>query len=95
MDCALCLPRIRRSAYQVHSGRGCTVNQCAGTEHTGLLRRQTFDAHFESMEGAAVAQAGQMFRIPVSEIRAISNIASTRDMQPDNIRLAIANLRII
>ena len=80
-------------AYQVHNGRGCTVNQCAGTEHTGLARRQIFEAHFESMEGAAVTQAGQMFQIPVSEIRAISNIAATRDMQPDNIRLAIANLR--
>ncbi len=80
-------------SYQVHGGRGCTVNQCTGTPETGNLREQMFNVAFESMEGAAIAQAGQMFHIPVSEIRAISNIASTRDMQPDNIRLAIANLR--
>ena len=80
-------------SYSVHRGAGCTVNLCTGTERTGLLRKQRFHADFESMEGAAVAQAAQMWNIPVSEIRAISNIASTRDMQPDNIRLAIANLR--
>lgn len=79
--------------YAVQTGRGCTVNMCAGTEQTGRMRRQMFDAHFESMEGAAVAQAGQLANVPVMEIRAISNIASTRDMRPDNIRLAIANLR--
>ena len=79
--------------YAARQGRGCTVNMCAGTEHTGRLREQMFAAHFESMEGAAIAQAGQLAGVPVSEIRAISNIASTRDMQPDNIRLAIANLR--
>ncbi len=81
------------TGYAVQTGRGCTVNMCAGTEQTGRMRRQMFGAHFESMEGAAVAQAGQLANVPVSEIRAISNIASTRDMRPDNIRLAVANLR--
>ena len=79
--------------YQVEAARGCTVSACTGTERTGLLREKLFGVQFESMEGAAVAQAGRQFGIPVSEIRAISNYASTRDMQPDNIRLAIANLR--
>ncbi len=81
------------AGYAVQTGLGCTVNMCAGTEQTGRMRRQLFDAHFESMEGASVAQAGLLANVPVSEIRAISNIASTRDMRPDNIRLAIANLR--
>ena len=51
------------------------------------------ESGFESMEGAAVAQIGQRFGIPVSEIRAISNIASRRDMRPENIRLALTHLR--
>jgi futalosine hydrolase len=79
--------------YQVRACRGCTVNTCTGTEQTGLRREQLFDVQFESMEGAAIAQCGKFRMTPVTEIRAISNFASTRDMQPDNIRLAIANLR--
>lgn len=79
--------------YRVLTVRGCTVSTCTGTERTGLQREKLFGVQFESMEGAAVAQAGKQYGIPVSEIRAISNFASTRDMQPDNIRLAIANLR--
>jgi nucleoside phosphorylase len=45
------------------------------------------------MEGAALAQIAQQRGIPFVEIRAISNIASTRDMHPENIKLALANLR--
>ena len=42
------------------SGSGCTVNACTGTEETGRLRETLFGAAFETMEGAAVAQAGQL-----------------------------------
>ena len=73
-------------------GIGCTVNACTGTETTGRLREAAFGADFETMEGAAVAQAGQILGIPVCEIRAVSNIASTRDMRPENITLALAAL---
>lgn len=79
--------------FHVKRGRGCTVNQCTGTLETAQLRRSLFQADFESMEGAAVAQIGHQKGIPVCEIRAISNIASTRDMRPENIRLALAHLR--
>ncbi len=72
--------------------RGCTVNACTGTDATGLLREQLFDAHFETMEGAAVAQAGQSLGIDVCEVRAISNIAAERDMQPANIQRALSQL---
>ena len=75
-----------------HLGLGCTVNTCTGTEAVGRLRETLFNASFETMEGAAVAQAGQTLGIPVCEIRAISNFASARDMRPENIRLALANL---
>ena len=73
-------------------GRGCTVNCCAGTLATGQRRAELFEAAFETMEGAAVAQAGAMLGIPVSEARAISNIAARRDMRPENIRRALDNL---
>ncbi|MBC7528600.1 MAG: hypothetical protein H7308_13760 [Chthonomonadaceae bacterium] len=73
-------------------GRGCTVSTCTGTRKTGELREKLFAAHFETMEGAAVAQCANRLRVPMIEIRAISNIASDRDMKPQNIRLALDNL---
>jgi futalosine hydrolase len=79
--------------FHVKRGRGCTVNQCTGTPETAQLRRSLFQADFESMEGAAVAQIGHQKGIPVCEIRAISNMASTRDMRPENIQLALSHLR--
>jgi nucleoside phosphorylase len=79
--------------FSVHMGvRGCTVNTCTGTDRTGSLRSEQFGAAFESMEGAALAQVGADFGIPVCEVRAISNFAAHRDMRPENIRCAIANL---
>jgi futalosine hydrolase len=72
--------------------RGCTVNTCTGTDETGLRRERLFAAAFETMEGAAVAQAGHTLGVPVTEIRAISNIAARRDMRPENIKLALAQL---
>ena len=74
-------------------GRGCTVNACTGTEATGRLRERLFGAAFETMEGAAVAYAAYRLFTPVCEIRAISNIASDRDMRPENIKLALDSLR--
>ncbi|MCX6382189.1 MAG: hypothetical protein NT023_22385 [Armatimonadetes bacterium] len=74
-------------------GRGVTVNTCTGSERIGLLRESGFQASFETMEGAAVAQVARQFGIPVCEIRAISNIASTRDMRFENIRHALINLK--
>lgn len=73
--------------------RGCTVNTCTGTDETGRRREETFQAAFETMEGAAVAQAGQSLGVPVCEVRAISNIAAHRDMRPENIRLALERLQ--
>jgi futalosine hydrolase len=80
-------------APRVRLGRGATVNTCAGREATGRMRREIFDADFESMEGAAVALAGMARGLPVFEARAISNAAADRDMRPENIRLALRALR--
>ena len=46
------------------------------------------------MEGAAVAQLGKQWGIPVCEIRAISNIAAQRDMRPEHLRLSQERLRM-
>jgi Nucleoside phosphorylase len=80
--------------YSVHAARrGCTVNACTGTEATGRWRSQTLGAAFETMEGAAVAQVARRLGVPVAQVRGISNLAAQRDMRPENIRRALANLR--
>lgn len=73
-------------------GRGCTVNSCTGTHTQGEHRETLFQAQFETMEGAAVAQWGHQWGIPVCELRAISNIAADRDMRLENIALSLKNL---
>ena len=84
--------RYEPAAYRFAEVDACTVNACTGTEDTGLLRERLFGVAMESMEGAAVALACSAAGIPVCEVRAISNIASHRDMRPENIRLALENL---
>ena len=79
-------------SFGVHVARGCTVNTCTGTNATGVRRRDRFGVAFETMEGAAIAQIGQLWGVPVCQIRAISNIAGDRDMRPANIESAIVNL---
>jgi futalosine hydrolase len=76
----------------IRVGRGCTVNSCTGREETGVLRRKLFNADFESMEGAGVALTARMLGLAASEVRAISNFASTRDMRPEYVDLALNNL---
>ena len=73
-------------------GHGATVNRCTGKDGTGWLRRKLFGADFESMEGAAVALAAVETKIPVCEVRAVSNFAAARDMRPENIHSALRSL---
>jgi futalosine hydrolase len=87
-------PESRTWPFPIRMARGCTVNRCTGLEATGRRRRDAFGAEFESMEGAAAALAGMETGIPVCEVRAISNLASTRDMRPENIAQALGNLGV-
>jgi futalosine hydrolase len=87
-------PENRAPAGGLRIARGCTVNACTGREDTGKLRRSLFGADFETMEGAAAALAGRELGISVSEIRAISNIASTRDFRPAYAETAMSNLGV-
>ncbi len=87
-------PGSRTLPFPIRMARGCTVNRCTGLEATGRRRRDAFGAEFESMEGAAAVLAGMETGIPVCEVRAISNLASTRDMRPENIARALGNLGV-
>ena len=68
---------------------GCTVSTVTGTRATGIRRRDMFGASIETMEGYAVADIANARGVRCIEIRAISNFAAERDMQPANIRVAL------
>jgi len=78
---------------RVRFGKGATVNRCTGRSGTGHLRRDLFNVDFESMEGAALALATTVRHIPMLEVRSISNLASDRNMQPENIQHALQSLK--
>jgi futalosine hydrolase len=91
----LLIPAWAAAISGLKRGRGATVSTCTGTDATGARRRRLFGADFESMEGAAVALAGQAGGIPVIEIRAVSNFAARRDgehLRPENLRRALDTL---
>jgi futalosine hydrolase len=69
-----------------------TVNRVSGTENTILERRKKFSPQIETMEGAAVFYVCLSEKIPVVQIRAISNRVEIRDKNTWNIPLAVKNL---
>lgn len=86
------LPLWVPEGLEARRGRGCTVHTCTGTEQQGQQRRTLFQADFETMEGAALAQLAQHWELPLCQIRAISNIAARRDMHPEYLSLSHRNL---
>ncbi|MFA4957337.1 MAG: futalosine hydrolase [Candidatus Methanoperedens sp.] len=76
---------------KVHSGNFITVSQCSGTRKTGEIIRERFNGICENMEGAAVAHICAKYKVPMIEIRGISNIIEDRDLNKWNIPLAVSN----
>ncbi len=60
------------------SGTFVTVSSCTGTLKRAQVIERQFNAICENMEGAAVAHVALMSGVPVTEIRAISNIITDR-----------------
>ena len=72
---------------------GLTVNCCTGTSAMAAERVQNFNVDVESMEGAACFSICRAFGMPCLEIRAVSNLATTRDKSTWHIKDALAALR--
>lgn len=73
--------------------KGLTVNCCTGTAAEAQTREDAFGCQVESMEGAAAVSLCKALGVPVMEIRAVSNIASTRDKSKWKISEALEKLR--
>ena len=59
--------------------RFVTVNTCTGTNASARAMVARTGGSVESMEGAAIAHVAALARVPVGEIRGISNIAGDRN----------------
>lgn len=72
--------------------KGITVNTVSGSRARIDQLVELFDPDIETMEGAAALFVGRMLKIPVSQIRAISNYVEPRGNSEWQKELAIGNL---
>lgn len=72
--------------------KGITVNTVHGHAQSIQHTLERFDVQIESMEGAAVFYACEQLKIPVLQIRSISNYIEPRNRDAWEIGLAIKNL---
>lgn len=93
--------KLRASVLQAFDSAGLktatgpilTVLTCTGTEATAKeLQRRVPQAAAEAMEGFGVAAAGLTKKIPVLEVRAISNVVGQRDKTKWRIDEALESL---
>ena len=80
-----------RGDFQVKSGNFITVSSTTGTHKRAVELKKRFNAICENMEGAAIAQVCAIYKIPMLEIRGISNIAGIRDKRKWDLTLASEN----
>ncbi len=75
----------------IKAGNFVTVSAVTGTPKRARELKDRFNAICENMEGAAIAQICTMYKIPMLEIRGISNIVGVRDKRKWNLKLASGN----
>ena len=56
-----------------------TLTSCTGSDTAARVIQERTGGAVESMEGAAIAHVAHLHRIPVGEVRGISNIVTDRD----------------
>lgn len=80
-----------RKDFKIKTGNFVTVSAATGTQKRAKELEKRFKAVCENMEGAAIAQVCMIYKILMSEIRGISNIAGVRDKRKWNLKLASEN----
>jgi len=84
-------PPARRLSLVIKSGPFITVSAATGTRRRAIELEKRFNAVCEYMEGAAIAQVCAIYKIPMLEIRGISNIVGERDKRKWNMAVASEN----
>ncbi|MBI5196082.1 MAG: futalosine hydrolase [Nitrospirae bacterium] len=86
------LPMCREGGWgRVKLGNFLTLSSVTGTHKRAIELEKRFNAICENMEGAAIAHVCAMYKIPMLEIRGISNIAGVHDKRKWNLKLASEN----
>jgi futalosine hydrolase len=76
------------NAFKIKSGSFVTVSATTGTQKRAQELERRFHAICENMEGAAIAQVCTLYKIPMFEIRGISNMVGIRDKRRWNLKSA-------
>jgi len=87
--------RGNRLSFKLKAGNFVTVSSSSGTMKRAKELEKRFHALCENMEGAAVAHLCALYKIPLIEIRGISNIVGVRDRRKWNLKLAARNCQQI
>ncbi len=74
--------------YRTESGNFVTIAAATGEQKRARELEKRFKAVCENMEGAAVAQVCVMYKVPMIEIRGISNRVGVRDKRTWNVKRA-------
>ena len=82
---------IKSAQLLTKSGPFITVSSTTGTRKRAIELEKRFDAICENMEGAAIAQVCTIYKIPMLEIRGISNKVGERDKRKWDLGLASEN----
>lgn len=80
-----------RRDLTVKKGNFVTVSAATGTPGIARTLGNKFDAVCENMEGAAIAQVCTIYKVPMFELRGISNITGVRDKGRWNLKDASKN----
>jgi futalosine hydrolase len=83
--------KMEERDFKIKSGNFVTVSATTGTHKRAAELEKRFNAVCENMEGAAIAQVCTIYKVPLLEIRGISNIAGVRDKRKWNLKLASKN----
>ncbi|TYO99203.1 futalosine hydrolase [Geothermobacter ehrlichii] len=74
-------PFAAKTGRAFAGGPFVTVSTCTGTDRQGETRARASDGICENMEGGALALTARRYRIPLLELRGISNLAGRRERQ--------------
>lgn len=74
--------------------KGITVNKVSGSLPTINYLLSKYNPAIETMEGAAVFYCAEQAKIPVIQVRSVSNFVEPRNKENWDIRLAINNLNL-
>jgi futalosine hydrolase len=75
----------------IKTGNFITVSAVTGSQKRAKDLGKRFDAVCENMEGAAIAHVCALYKLPMIEVRGISNMVGVRDKRKWNLKIASEN----